>query len=125
MSTLKVTTIQDTAGGNSSTSEEIYSGRAKAWVNFNGTSTVAIRAQFNVSSITDNATGNYTVNFTTAMPDANYSLALAVSGDADFNNRSVATQRSGNTSSSFRVTTFQTVAQTLTDEDVVCANVFR
>ena len=44
----------------------------RAWVNFNGTGTVAIRASGNVSSITDNGTGNYTVNFTTAMPDANY-----------------------------------------------------
>jgi hypothetical protein len=44
----------------------------RAWVNFNGTGTVAIRAQFNVSSITDNGTGDYTVNFTTAMPDLNY-----------------------------------------------------
>jgi hypothetical protein len=44
----------------------------RAWVNFNGTGTVAIRSSFNVSSITDNGTGNYTVNFTNAMPDANY-----------------------------------------------------
>ena len=44
----------------------------RAWVNFNGTGTVAIRASGNVSSITDNGTGNYTVNFTTAMTDANY-----------------------------------------------------
>ena len=72
MSTLKVTNIQDTAGGNSSTSAEIYSGRAKAWVNFNGTGTVAIRADFNVTSITDNTTEDYTVNFTNAMADANY-----------------------------------------------------
>jgi len=48
-------------------------GIAKAWVNFDGTGTVAIRDSFNVSSITDNGTGNYTVNFTTAMPNANYS----------------------------------------------------
>ena len=47
----------------------------RAWVNFNGTGTVAIRASFNVSSITDNGAGDYTVNFTTAMPDANYSVA--------------------------------------------------
>lgn len=47
----------------------------RAWVNFNGTGTVAIRASGNVSSITDNGTGDYTVNFTTAMPDANYSTA--------------------------------------------------
>jgi hypothetical protein len=47
----------------------------RAWVNFNGTGTVAIRASGNVSSITDNATGDYTVNFATAMPDANYASA--------------------------------------------------
>ena len=47
----------------------------RAWVNFDGTSTVAIRAAYNVSSITDNGVGDYTVNFTTAMPDANYSIA--------------------------------------------------
>jgi hypothetical protein len=46
---------------------------ARAWVNFDGTGTVAIRASGNVSSITDNGVGNYTVNFTTAMPDVNYS----------------------------------------------------
>ena len=44
----------------------------RAWINFNGTSTVAIRACFNVSSITDNGTGDYSVTYTTAMPDANY-----------------------------------------------------
>lgn len=45
---------------------------ARAWVNFNGTGTVAIRSSGNVTSITDNGVGDYTVNFTTAMPDANY-----------------------------------------------------
>ena len=47
----------------------------RAWVNFNGTGTVAIRASGNVSSITDNGSGDYTVNFTTAMPDANYAMS--------------------------------------------------
>jgi uncharacterized protein (AIM24 family) len=51
----------------------------RAWVNFNGTGTVAIRASGNVSSITDNNTGDYTVNFTTAMPDANYSAVVGLS----------------------------------------------
>lgn len=50
----------------------------RAWVNFNGTGTVAIRASGNVSSITDNGTGDYTVNFTTAMPDANYSVVFSI-----------------------------------------------
>jgi hypothetical protein len=47
----------------------------KAWVNFNGTGTVAIRDQFNVSSITDNGVGDYTVNFTSAMGSSNYSVS--------------------------------------------------
>ena len=50
-------------------------GVAKAWVNFNGTGTVAIRGSFNVSSITDNGTGDYTINFTTVMSNANYAVA--------------------------------------------------
>jgi hypothetical protein len=52
----------------------------RAWVNFNGTGTVAIRASGNVTSITDNGTGDYTVNFTTALVDANYSVSLAANG---------------------------------------------
>lgn len=50
----------------------VAGGLCRAWVNFNGTGTVAIRASFNVASITDNGTGDYTVTFATAMPDANY-----------------------------------------------------
>lgn len=56
--------------GAQSGSAPIYA--ARAWVNFNGTGTVAIRGSGNVSSITDGGVGIYTVNFTTAMPDANY-----------------------------------------------------
>ena len=52
----------------------------RAWVNFNGTGTVAIRGSGNVSSITDNGTGQYSVNMTTAMPDTNYA---ALSGNGD------------------------------------------
>jgi hypothetical protein len=48
----------------------------RAWVNFNGTGTPAIRASGNVNSITDNGTGDYTINFTTAMPDANYGVSM-------------------------------------------------
>ena len=53
----------------------------RAWVNFNGTGTVAIRASGNVSTITDNGTGDYTVNFTTAMPDANYAASVTTGND--------------------------------------------
>ena len=97
----------------------------RAWVNFNGTSTVAIRASGNVSSITDNGTGDYTVNFTTAMPDANYSYLivndLGSSADARFSNTiSVAT-------SSLRFTTrYQSLgAQALQDMDYIRVAIFR
>ena len=59
----------------------------RAWVNFNGTGTVAIRASFNVTSITDNGTGDYTVNFTNAMPDANYCIVVGGIQDTANNDR--------------------------------------
>ena len=65
-----VAASQITGALNATGSAPIYA--CRAWVNFNGTGTVAIRASGNVSSIADNGTGDYTVNFTTAMPDANY-----------------------------------------------------
>ena len=54
-----------------------------AWVNFNGTGTVVIRDSYNVSSITDNGTGAYTVNFTAPMATVNYSVSGTASGSAD------------------------------------------
>ena len=65
------------------TSSQVDSGSttAKAWVNFNGTGTVAIRSSYNISSITDNAVGNYTINFTTAMADVDYMSAGMAGGD--------------------------------------------
>jgi hypothetical protein len=74
MSTLRVNNLTNQAndGGIEFAVQPVIDGLCKAWVNFNGTGTVAIRDSYNVSSITDNATGDYTVNFTTALPDANY-----------------------------------------------------
>ena len=76
MSTLKVNNLQTASGGSNSTPEQIEQGRAKAWVNFNGGGTVAIRDSFNVSSITDHNTGQYTANYATAMSDANYAAII-------------------------------------------------
>lgn len=59
----------------------------KAWVNFDGTGTPSIRSSFNVSSITDNGTGNYTINFTTAMPNANYATVCSSSYSSLYVNR--------------------------------------
>jgi hypothetical protein len=73
MSTLRVNTLQNTSG------VEVYT--CKAWVNFNGTGTAAIRASGNVSSITDNGTGDYTINFTSALTDGNYCVNFSFSSD--------------------------------------------
>lgn len=75
MSTLVVATLKSNSSSPpafQNTSGTEIGTLCRAWVNFNGTGTVAIRAQFNVSSITDNGVGDYTVNFTNAMADANY-----------------------------------------------------
>lgn len=79
----------------------------RAWVNFNGTGTVAIRASGNVTSITDNNNGDYTVNFTTAMPDANYATVITTnrsSGNTTLVNISrIADELSAPTVSSVRI----------------------
>jgi hypothetical protein len=94
----------------------------RAWVNFNGIGTVAIRASFNVSSITDNGTGNYTINFTTAMPDANYGLSSGQSGgDTTRNNVILQTL----TTASVRVTTNRMDDSSLQDTSIVCVSIFR
>ena len=92
----------------------------RAWVNFNGTGTVAIRASGNVSSITDNGVGIYTVNFITQMPDANYSVSLGMGfgTGVDF-----IKLNSLPTTSSFQIITFASGGPV--DAPVVNASVFR
>lgn len=89
---------------NASGSAPIYA--CRAWVNFNGTGTVAIRGSGNVSSITDNGVGNYTVNFTTAIQDANYSTVFSFDTDVDAVNNfsTAATPRTGHTQQSLNST---------------------
>ena len=70
----RVNTAIISDGTNSTSATNVIQGSAKAWVSFNGAGTVAINGSYNVSSITDGGTGIYTVNFTTAMPDTNYSV---------------------------------------------------
>jgi hypothetical protein len=98
----------------------------RAWVNFNGTGTVAIRASGNVSSITDNGTGDYTVNFTTAMSDANYAIA-GFGGSAAGDNRVLVGQGLSQTSAagSCRIATSNSTNATLTDYDRVYISIFR
>lgn len=72
MSTIKVDTIQDTSGNEQFT--------AKAWINLNGTGTIAIRADGNVSSITDIGTGRYNVTFQNSFSDVSYAATCTRSG---------------------------------------------
>jgi hypothetical protein len=74
--TLTISTLSD--GTNSTSTTNCISGSAKAWVNFNGT-TAGIRASYNVSSITRNATGDYTINYTNAFADTNYATVASSS----------------------------------------------
>ena len=81
-STGTIATAESTlAQFNASGSAPVYA--CRAWVNFDGTGTPAIRESGNVSSITDNNAGDYTVNFTTAMPDVNYALTGAGGNDGE------------------------------------------
>jgi len=84
MSTLKVNNIQTAGGGSNSTPEQIQQGRAKAWVNFDGTTNTGgncdIRDSFNISTVSDDGTGQYTINFSSAMTNANYAIATAGGG---------------------------------------------
>ena len=70
MSTIIATTLSN--GSVSVPTATVVNGSAKAWVNFNGAGTVAIRDSFNVASLTDNGTGDYTINYSTAMGNVNY-----------------------------------------------------
>ena len=115
MSTLRVNTLQTQAG------VEVYT--AKAWVNFNGTGTVAIRAAGNVSSITDNGTGDYTVNFTVAMADANFAAAAQANFGASWGY--TAFERGSKATSSYRVQCATTNAYTVADCDQVSVSIFR
>lgn len=109
---------------NASGSAPVYA--CRAWVNFNGTGTVAIRASGNVSSITDNGAGNYTVNFAAAMPHANYSPkgnAAQTTTGALMQFQATITDL---TTSSLRVTTNanNTTSHALADNALVCVSVF-
>jgi hypothetical protein len=113
--------------GAQSGSAPIYA--ARAWVNFNGTGTVAIRASGNVSSITDNNVGNYTVNFTTAMPDADYSVVLSIGSDSlQIPITSTGTSGAGRTpnylTSSVRIVTYNQTGST-SDHIYNCVSIFR
>lgn len=139
MSNLKVTNIQSNGTGfNDVVSFQNASGTqngtlCRAFVNFNGTGTVAIRASFNVSSITDHGGGDYAANFSNNMPDANY-CANATTGRSPNDRLAAVCFQSSPATSNIRIqtSTAQTVSGvtvvdsfSLTDKDQVHISVFR
>ena len=124
--TIVADTIQDGAGNSTSMDNAIY-GSAKAWVNFNGTTTATIRASYNVSSVTRTGTGQYTISFTNAMTDANYSIVgLTDSQSGDTTNAVVQinTQSVNPSTSSFQIYTVLG-NQSVVDRTYVCLSIFR
>jgi hypothetical protein len=102
----------------------------RAWVNFNGTGTVAIRASGNVASITDNGTGDYTVVIDNDMPDANYAVAatgkyIENAGASTVFGVSIANFASNPLAGSVRVVSGQANNSIQFDFLVVCVSIFR
>ena len=95
----------------------------RAWVNFNGTGTVAIRASGNVSSITDNGTGNYVVNFTTAMVNVNYAIVTGTAEGANYPYSPII--NAGQTTSSVAINLRQAGGTPDLDSSIVCVAIFR
>lgn len=128
--TLTIGTLSD--GTNSTSATNAIQGSAKAWVNFNGVTTATVRASYNVSSVTRNATGDYTINFSTAMPDANYSVVGTTTGAGDNKPGGVqlassAAQgaASGMTTSACNIRTGYGNSATAFDFGTICVSIFR
>jgi hypothetical protein len=125
-----ITPLRMREGFNAGGSAPVYA--CRAWVNFNGTGTVAIRASGNVSSITDNGTGDYTVNFTTAMSDANYSAVANSDTNPSFGPQApqmfvsaVSNSTIAPTTSGFRLSTRIMGTGAGVDQTYVTVSVFR
>ena len=106
---------------NATGSAPIYA--CRAWVNFNGTGTVAIRDSGNVSSITDLGTGNYRLNFSVAFPDTNYSVTNGQSAGA-VSTRNI-TRLSSFTTTTVEFDTLNSNTAANQDTGTVCAAIFR
>ena len=119
------TTISGTSGVTFPDSTSMQTGQqaCKAWVNFNGQGTVAIRESYNVSSITDNGTGKYTVNFTNAMVNANYTIIITTGG-VNENISTGGTIGNPTDSSSASVVVGSSASDTKVDREVISVAIF-
>lgn len=124
ISTSSVPAALSTASG----SAPSYS--ARTWINFNGTGSITIRASGNVSYLTDNGTGDYTLNFTTALPDTNYAVTTGINSASASNPARAVTIDSDGTTATLMTTTQLRLQAGSTggspyDEPVICIAIFR
>lgn len=117
MSTIVASNLSD--GTTSIPTNTVVNGSAKAWANLNGTGTIALRDSFNVASITDNGTGDYTASFTAAMVDADY--AFNACGEKLTDNAVSGGSRNAPTASAYRCRFLNPTS--FTDVDFVAATV--
>ena len=125
VSTIGTNSLASTAqiGSLTTASGSAPSYSARAWVNFNGTGTVAIRASGNVSSITDNGVGDYTVNFTTALSSVDYAVTGTIG-----NSGQAGQVQTDNAAGTFSVNSIRLAVQvgvSRTDNSTVQIAVFR
>ena len=126
MSTLAVGTIKSVSSAApvfQNTSGTEIGQICKAWVNFNGTGTVAMRDNFNVSSITDSGTGVYTANFTNAMANANYASVVST-GNNDKGRYGIMIDSDDKTTSACKIFGFQTESGSSLDSEEVSLAIF-
>ena len=126
MSTLAVGTIKSVSSAApvfQNTSGTEIGQICKAWVNFNGTGTVAMRDNFNVSSITDSGTGVYTANFTNSMANANYASVVST-GNNDKGRYGIMIDSDNKTTSACKIFGFQTESGSSLDSEEVSLAIF-
>ena len=124
--TLTLTTLSD--GTNSTSATNCIQGSAKAWVSFNGVTTATINASYNVSSITRLSAGQYEVNFTNALADANYAAILGMVPGSAINPSRPMLKIDGTgaySTTKFSIGTWSPTTTVLADAPMVTAAVFR
>tara|TARA_R100001460_G_scaffold88176_1_gene129679 strand:+ start:1581 stop:1964 length:384 start_codon:yes stop_codon:yes gene_type:complete len=121
-SILRVNTITDASSNNSIATSFVAGGSAKAWINLNGTGTIATRDTFNIASTVDNGTGNYDAVFTSNMSNANYSVTGTVADNIPIaSNRDSIFQCVAESASQINLNIFSSSQQ---DRNHVCGQVF-
>jgi len=127
-SELRVNTIKDASGNNSVATSTVAQGSAKAWINFDGTSTASVgdrdRGSFNCAVTVDNGTGNFTIGFTSAMANANFSVVGLTGGNtSDPNTTSGAILCPQQTASTFIIRTGSATSDSDLDREFTFSNV--